>query len=106
MLYGLCLSVVLFAQDSWFLLLKKLELVSFWLHLSQMPFITIYHILAEKKVNILHELGFAIQHVTVLTFFLMSPDISSLENSLDPDQLASDESTLFSTLIEKNMLTI
>ena len=52
------LAVVLFAQDSWFLLLKKLELVSFRLHLSQMPFITFYHILAENKVNILHECFF------------------------------------------------
>ena len=56
------LAVVLFAQDSWFLLFKKFELVSFRLRLSQMPFITFYHILAEKKVNILHDFFLAIQH--------------------------------------------
>ena len=40
----------------------------------------------------------------ILTLVLLNPDLSVFENSVDPDQLASDEaswlgSTLFSTLL-------
>ena len=47
---------------------------------------------------------------TLLTLVLLNPDLSFFEDTVDKDQLATDQlasgETLFYTLIEKYMLTI
>ena len=70
-----------------------------------------YNLLRQLSLNKTKVWFFQTQHKMVLTLVLLIPDFYFFENSVDPDQLASDEaiwsgSTLFSTLIEKKKICL